>query len=297
MSKTQELRPFLNNGADKKRGGWLDDKHVLITGASGGIGEELSKNLIGIARRLTLVARNRGGKLSALAEELKEWGNRGNGHHSEPRTDIQTRVLDVCDREGMKSLVAELCANQSDQVDAFINCAGGSHTYATLEAMTHEDIAEIFDANARAPIFWLRELLPYMKRNRMRPGDRKRGHLVMLSSRSGERALPKLSVYAAAKGSIEKLVEAVRTEYAPHQIAFTLVNPGSINTPFTARWSEEPRAAHNAESMSVQEAVLPIVSLLDAQFSVNKLSYQSIEQWRGEPSTMKLAPVTQGEEK
>lgn len=261
---------------------WLVGKHVLITGASSGIGRELLEQLVGVSRKLTLVARNTNGKLDALARELKG----RNGQKPYLKTQIETSSLDVCDKQAVVSLVRRIYEHDEDQVDVFINCAGGSHIYGTLESMSHEDIERIFDTNAKAPIFWLRELLPRMKHNKMKEGELKRGHILMLSSRSGERTLPKLSVYTAAKGSIEKLVEAMQKEYAQYRLVFTLVNPGSINTAFTAEWSEETRDAHNEESMSVEEAVLPILHALSASFAVNKISYESVRQWLNEPGVL-----------
>ena len=212
------------NGA---RSSWLHGKHALITGASSGIGKELSEHLVGTCRRLTLIARNSGRQLTALKKELEALQAR---RPSEVSTVIETHQLDVRDIAKAAALIKKIYAGDRDQVDVFVNCAGGSHVYGTFESMSRTDIESIFDVNAKAPIFWLRELLPHMKKNSFAAGDLKRGHVIMLSSRSGERTLPKLSVYTAAKGSVEKLIEAMQKEYAQYRIVFTLINPGSINT-------------------------------------------------------------------
>lgn len=274
--------PEKHSSPDKVRSNWLDGKHVLVTGASSGIGKELSKYLVGVCRKLTLIARNANHQLDSLRKELEalQANQRDRG-----KTAIEVHALDICNRAGMVKFIGRVY--EKEQVDAFVNCAGGSHVYGTLETMSHADIERIFDTNAKAPIFWLRELLPRMKQNSMKPGDLKRAHVVFLSSRSGERTLPRLSVYTAAKGSIEKLAEAMQKEYAQHRIIFTLVNPGSVNTAFTAAWSEKMRAAHNEESMTVKQTVVPIVQALQAQFATNKVSYESVEQWLNEPGVIK----------
>jgi short-subunit dehydrogenase len=218
--------------------------------------------------------------------ELKQLSNLDCKQRGRACTEANPYSIDVRDIEAANKLVRKIYEEDQDQVDAFINCAGGSHVFGLLETMTTEDIEEIMDINGKAPIFWLKELLPRMKHNRVKDGDLKRAHVVMLSSRSGERALPNLAVYAAAKGSVEKLVEAVRTEYARYRIAFTLVNPGSINTAFTAQWPQPLQNAHNAESMTVEEAVGPIIQALNSNFALNRLSYESLEQWRGEPGVL-----------
>ena len=276
----------MTNGHKNLRNGtlphWASKKHALITGASSGIGGELARDLVGVCRKLTLVSRNREGRLDRVIERLEKLiPGRG-----PVKTKIEPCVLDVCDYSGASDLVRRIYKEDGDQVDIFINCAGGSHIYGTLESMSHEDIGTIFDTNAKAPIFWLRELLPHMKRNKMKAIDRKRAHVVLLSSRSGERALPKLGVYAAAKGAVEKLAEAMQKEYCRYRIVFTLVNPGSINTAFTADWDARARNAHNAESMEVSEAVQPILQALDSQFVINKVSYESVKQWLNEPGVL-----------
>ena len=256
---------------------WAEGKHALITGASDGIGQELAKNLAGRCRKLTLIARGEE-RLKKLQKELQK-----------SKTEVEICPMDVRDQEKMTNLVEKIYETDGDQVDIFINCAGGSHFIGPFEKMSFLDIEQIFDTNAKAPIFWLRELLPRMKNNEMENGDLKRGHIIMMSSRSGERALPNLSTYAAAKGTIEKFIEAMRREYAHFKLAFTLVAPGSIKTSFAAKWAQKDRDSHNNESMSVEEAVLPILLAIDVKYTINKLSYESAEQWLNELGVEKKA--------
>jgi short-subunit dehydrogenase len=275
-----------NIGKNTTEGGaWTSGKHLLITGASSGIGREIALRSIGTAGRLTLIARN-SDKLHSLMNELTQLRALRREQEGWVETEARCYSLDVRDTEGAAGLIDAIYDGAVAQVDAFINCAGGSHIYGPLETLTIRDIEEIMDVNGKAPIFWLRYLLARMKHNQMERAGLKRAHVMMLSSRSGERALPNLAVYAAAKGAVEKLVEAVRTEYAYYRIAFTLVNPGSIGTAFTALWPPYLQAAHNAESMTVEEAVEPIMQALNSHFGLNKLSYESLEQWRSEPGVL-----------
>jgi NAD(P)-dependent dehydrogenase (short-subunit alcohol dehydrogenase family) len=269
---------------------WAYDKHFLITGASSGIGLHLAKHFMGICKRLTLVARNTNGRLDEAATDLRRIGERRSSEPGSRDTTVDCYAMDVRDKESIRSLVATIYEHGSDQVDAFVNCAGGSHRFALLECMDTDDIDQIIDVNGKAPIYWLKELLVHMKHNEMPHGQGKRAHIVMLSSRSGERALPNLSVYAAAKACVEKLLEAARTEYVYYRIAFTLVNPGSIKTGFTERWAPELQEMHNAESMTVTQAIGPIVQALQSQFVYNRISYESLDQWVGEPGVLGFRP-------
>ena len=262
---------------------WSRGKHAMITGASDGIGRELARSLVGSCRKLTLVARNKDGKLDDVVKELKD-----KTASLPAKTEIRSHSLDINDLAGMRELVRGIYDNDRDQIDLLINSAGGSHIYAPFEALSDYDIERIFDTNARSPILLLRELLPRMKNNEYTEDEQKRAQVVFLSSRSAERSLPNLSIYSASKGSIEKLCESLRVEYAPYRIAFTVINPGSTNTAFTKDWTREAREAHNAESMTVEESITPIINVIDSRFSVNKVSYESIQQWINEPVTVKL---------
>ena len=261
---------------------WSSGKHAVITGASDGIGRELARNLVGNCRKLTLVARNKDGKLDSVVGELKA------AAAGPVKTEICSHSLDINDLAGMREIVRAIYDDDRDQVDLLINSAGGTHMYAPFEAMSDYDIERIFDTNARSPIFFLRTLLPRMRNNEYTESDQKRAQVVFLSSRSAERSLPNLSIYSASKGSVEKLCESLRVEYAPYRIAFTVVNPGSTNTGFTKDWTREAREAHNAEAMAVDESITPIIDVIDSRFSVNKVSYESIQQWINEPVTVKL---------
>lgn len=253
---------------------WIRGKHALILGASGRIGAELSKRLVGRCRKLTLVSRNTGERLRDLKEKL-ELG--------EDYTEINMAIMDVMDIERMKSLINQLY-EVHDQVDIFIYCVGGSNVFEKLENIPPEEIKNIININTTAPILWLNHLLPYMiKENIIKSNERKRGHIVLLSSRSGERASPMLSVYSAAKGAIEIFADALKKEYGKSDIVFTLINPGGIKQPyFSENWSLERKKLYNKQSMDVEMAVEPILSVLEWEFATNKISYESIDQWHYE---------------
>lgn len=254
---------------------WLKNKHIFITGASDGIGRSLAVKCAGICKTLTLVARNTSGKLDVLKSEL-------NGSS----TEIKIHSMDLNDYSRADSVISSIYES-GDQIDVFVNSAGGSHVYKEFEEMSFEDISTIFDTNARAPIFWMRTLLPKMRQNKPVQLHEKLGQIVFLSSRSAERTLPRLSVYTMAKGAIEKVCEALRNEYSHHNIVFTLINPGSVNTSFTSQWDSVTTEAHNNESMTADEVADLIIFALNAPFATNKISFESVKQWRDELGVLK----------
>jgi len=199
---------------------WLKNKTVLITGASDGIGREMSKRLSTVCSELILVASNRSGKLETLYEELKS-----------SQCNIKCFTADVRDYDACKSII-----NSCNKIDSFIYCAGGTAKYGLIESFDKDEIQSIFDVNIVSLCQWLSVLLPKMKTNTSEYD--KKGHIILLSSRSGERAMANLSVYAAAKGAVERLCEGLQRECARNGLVFTLINPGSINTSFTSQWSD-----------------------------------------------------------
>ena len=255
---------------------WATGKHVLITGASKGIGREICENLLGSCNKIILVARDEA-TLATFASEL----NRLQQAHVH-QTKIEWHALDVQDVSAMMQLIHKIYDIDKNRVDVFINCAGGSHIYDTFEHFTHADITQIFRTNGEAPIHWLRELLPRMINQEPYPDSLKRAHIMLLSSRSAERVLPKLVVYGSAKGAVDKLTEGLRREYAKHHIAFTIIHPGSINTYFTASWNQHDKNDHNEQSMNVSEVAPLIIQALDIPFVINEISFESIEQLKTE---------------
>ena len=259
---------------------WLKNRHVLITGASSGIGKALAWRLAGqcsitdVNRMLTCVSTNRNGKLDQLKKEIE----------AHQKVKCFCYQADVCDTKKMEQIIDD--AHQKQQIDAFIHCAGGSHIYAPLTDLSYDDIAKIVNVNLISTINWLKYLLPKMAMNEMT--GKKRGHVVFLSSRSGERALANLCPYAAAKGGVEKLAEGLRTEYAKDRIAFTLINPGSARTAFVDDWKNSKAVEqHNQEAMRADDVAQMIRMCLDSDHVVNKLSLESIDQWLHEPGVQR----------
>lgn len=262
---------MLEGGLGRFMSEWMTGKHAVITGASSGIGLELAKNLNGKCRKLSLVSRT-----------MTEMLNKIPVHSS---TEVHFWDADICNIDKIKLLMKDIY--KDDQVDAFINAAGGTDVIELFENMTPEQISYTIDVNLIAPLMWLHELLPRMSKNTMIEGDLKKAHILMMSSRSAERSLPTLSVYAAAKMGVDRCIEALQREYAQHKIVFTLIHPGSINTNFTAKWPEAERNHHNEEAMSVEEAVLPILLALNTQYATNNVSYESVKQWTRELGVIK----------
>ncbi|GMS94532.1 hypothetical protein PENTCL1PPCAC_16707, partial [Pristionchus entomophagus] len=143
------------------------DKTVLITGASGGLGEGLARELYNRGARLILVARSVE-KLKALCDELRRSG---------PGHELDYAFVDLAAPENIEDLVK---LSHDGQIDCLINNAGISMRGSIIESdpSVHRRVMEI---NYFGQIAITRALLPFI------PSD---GSIVVIGSLMGKAALP-----------------------------------------------------------------------------------------------------------
>lgn len=183
----------------------LSGAHVLVTGASRGIGASLAT---GAARRgatVTLVARSAG----ALAERARELG----GHA------LPCDLSDAASRAGVVERAEQLAGRP---VDVLVNCAGVDARAGMLE-VTPEQLRQLYETNLLAPAELVRQVLPGMV-------ARGRGHLVTVSSGFSTVSGPGLTPYASSKAGLSHFHGGVRIELRGTGIGTTLVEPGPVRT-------------------------------------------------------------------
>mgnify|MGYP002881363719 CR=1 FL=1 len=186
--------------------------HILITGASSGIGSALAKEMARRGFSVGLVAR-RSESLEAICKEIREEGGQASffaGDVGEPEDMIRA----------IESLEAE-----NGPTDILVANAGISGRSPTKKPDLSQ-LEEVMRVNFFGAIHSTRAVLPGMLK-------RKRGHLVVVSSVAGFRGLPLSSAYSASKAAITTYWESQRVELRPHGIACTTVQPGYIKTPLT----------------------------------------------------------------
>ena len=187
----------------------MPDTTWFITGASRGIGRELTEQLLRRGDRVAATARHPE-HLSALAAR---YGTR-----------LWTAALDVTDGEMIQQVVKRAFA-ELGRVDRVISNAG-YHVLGAAEEATDEEVTGQLDTNLIGPIQLTRAVLPHM---RAQGG----GRIVQISSMAGQGAGPGVSLYCASKWGIEGFLEAVSGEVAPFGIGITVVEPGQVPTDFS----------------------------------------------------------------
>lgn len=245
---------------------WLLGKHLFVVGGSSGIGKELVVRGAACCSKISILSSSTE-RISSARAEFESLSIKNAEYH----------VADVRDASKIESII-----NSSGQIDAFVYSAGGTNHYGPFEDYDVANIENIININLTSVLTSLRFLLPKMKYN-LSSSDKK-GHVILLSSRSGERALPGLCPYAAAKGGLERLADGLQKEYAQYGLAFTLVCPGSIETAFTALWdNKNAHEKHMQESMKVDEVGDLLMSIINFPHIVNRISFESVAQWKHEP--------------
>ena len=188
--------------------GPFDQKVVVITGASRGIGEHLARGLAARGARVVLAARS-AEALQALVRRI-----------GEPAMAVPT---DVTRDEDVRRL-AEAALERFGRIDVLVNNAGVGLT-GTVGTLDLDALRRCFEVNVYGALRCIQAVLPAMRRQRS-------GHIVNVSSILGKLAVPQTAGYAATKHALEALSEGLRVEEAPWGIRVTVVCPGSTDTPF-----------------------------------------------------------------
>ncbi|MDA0165082.1 SDR family NAD(P)-dependent oxidoreductase [Solirubrobacter ginsenosidimutans] len=177
----------------------LDGARVLLTGATGGLGQAIARGLA--ARGATLIVTGRRAEvLEPLAAELG----------------ARVIVSDLSEPDAPARLLEE-----AGEVDVLVANAGlpGS---GRLHSFTPEQIDRALDVNLRAPILLAHGLTESMV-------ARGRGHLLFMSSLSGRAASPGTSIYAATKFGLRGFALSLREDLAPTGVGVSVILPGFIS--------------------------------------------------------------------
>ena len=202
---------------------------VALTGASGGLGHAIARDLHARGAKLLLIAR-REDVLSELAREL------------EP---ARTLACDLSDLAAVEQLSDHIVG----EADILIANAG-MPAAGLLQSFTVEEIDRTLNVNLRAPIVLARALLPGML-------ERGSGHLLFMSSIAGKTAVPGDSLYHATKYGLRGFAAGVRADVHGTGVGVSCVFPGFIRDAgiFADSKVKLPRGAGTRSPQDVARAV------------------------------------------
>lgn len=185
----------------------LDNRVVLITGASSGIGEATARHLATAGARVVLGAR-RTERLEAIARDIETAGGQ-----------VRYRALDVTDRGDMEAFAA-FAVLEFGQLDVLVNNAGVM-PLSPLAALKIDEWDWMIDVNIRGVLHGIAAVLPRMQ-------AQGHGHVINVSSVGGFVVQPTAAVYAATKFAVRAISEGLRKE--SDIIRCTCVYPGVVES-------------------------------------------------------------------
>jgi NADP-dependent 3-hydroxy acid dehydrogenase YdfG len=189
----------------------LQDKVIVITGASGGIGAAAARLVSAHGAKVVLAARR--------ADALREVAASCSG-------ETLAVVTDVTRRADHERLLAEAIA-RFGHVDAWVNNAGRGITRSVLQ-VTDADLDEMMNVNMKSALYGMQVVTPHFQ-------TRGTGHVINVSSMLGRIPMaPFRSAYCAAKHALNALTSCLRQDLAATHpgITVTTVSPGIVATDF-----------------------------------------------------------------
>jgi len=199
----------------------IENKVVIITGASSGLGEATAKRLAASGAKLMLAARREDQLKELVAAIAKSGGT------------ATYQVTDVTDRAQVEALAKETLSTYS-RIDVLINNAG-LMPLSPLDQVKVEEWDRMIDVNIKGVLYGIAAVLPIMR-------QQKSGHVINLSSVAGHKVFAGSAVYCATKYAVRAISEGLRLE-SNGEIRSTNISPGAVATELTTTISDKDTAA------------------------------------------------------
>lgn len=212
----------------------LHNKRIVLTGATGGLGQAIALELAKRGAIIALVGRD-SQKLMALKTQVEQAG----GQASCIAADLS--------QPNASQLLATHAKASLGVIDLLINNAGVLD-FIQLQDQSDARIAEMMNTNVTALIQLTRALLPdYLAKNK--------GHFVFIGSIFGSMGFPHFATYCASKFAVHGFSQALRRELVDTNIGVTYIAPRGIDTPMNdanvaAMWKKSGNAVDAPEKVA-----------------------------------------------
>ena len=187
----------------------------FITGCSTGFGRALANAVLARGFRCVVTARD----AASIRDIVEPHGDRG-----------LALKLDVTNPAEVRSSVKE-AAGVFGRIDVLVNNAGIGY-FGAIEESDDAEVRRMFEINVFGLAHMIQEVLPGMR-------ERRRGHIVNISSIGGLRAFPAVGFYNATKFAVVGLSESLALEVEPLGIKVTIVEPSGFRTDWAGRSANE----------------------------------------------------------
>ncbi|MBO5131141.1 MAG: SDR family oxidoreductase [Romboutsia sp.] len=207
-------------------------RYTLITGASTGIGYELSKLFAKDKHNLILVSRNKI-KLQSVKNELEKYN-----------IDIKILALDLLKSEDIKNIFNYVEINKLN-VNILVNNAGIG-TFGDFNDIEWEKEEALIDINIKALTQLTKYFLPKIV-------ECKNGGILNVASTAAFCSGPRMAAYYASKAYVLNLTEAIYEEYKDNGIKISCLCPGPVKTSFQGKAGIKKSEAAKKYLMDAEE--------------------------------------------
>ena len=187
----------------------LCGRSVVVTGATGGIGEPLCAALVEAGARVLAVGRD-AARLDALAARM-------------PRDAVRCVVADLSSDDGRQRLLQ--AARTGSPAPSVLVLAHAQAAFGLFDEQSPDAMAQLMHTNLVAPMLLLHGMLPVLLAHAS-------ASVVVVGSTFGSLAFPGFAAYSASKFGLRGLTEALAREYADTPLRFQYLSPRATRTPF-----------------------------------------------------------------
>ena len=215
----------------------FNDKTVIVTGGSEGVGAAAARLFAEAGANLMLVARNRK-NLEAIAAELRD------------KARVSVFPMDVSDADSCADMVKKTLF-EFGRIDVLVNNAG-FHVRGDVESATADELARTIDVNLRAPIVLTRLVLPHIR-------EAGGGAIINVASLAGRTPVPGSAAYSASKFGLRAFAFSLAEEIRDSGIKLAVVSPGPIATQFILDDIDKTSDLTFSQPMSSAEEVAQVI--------------------------------------
>jgi 3-oxoacyl-[acyl-carrier protein] reductase len=188
----------------------LKDRVALVAASSQGIGKAVAMALAREGTKLAVCART-ASAISAAADEIR----------AATGADVLARPTDVTDYDAVRRLVAETL-ERFGRIDICVTNAGGPPS-KTFAETTLEDWASAVNLNLMSTVYFAREVLPLMQKQRW-------GRFLTITSVSVKQPIDGLVLSNSVRSAVSGLVKSLSNEYGPYNVLVNNICPGYTRT-------------------------------------------------------------------
>tara|TARA_B100000287_G_scaffold309125_1_gene292330 strand:- start:201 stop:938 length:738 start_codon:yes stop_codon:yes gene_type:complete len=193
----------------------LENKNIILTGATGGIGTSIAETLINLKSNLIVTGTN-----EKKLEELK---------HKHPK--IISIKQDISAHDELEGFIDKCSQELGDKIDVLINNAGITKDNLTIR-MNKDEWDKVIDINLTSTFLLTKHTIKKMLK-------KKTGKIINITSVVGHTGNLGQVNYSASKGGILSMSKSLSLEYAKKNITVNCIAPGFIETAMTAKINEE----------------------------------------------------------